>query len=171
MCIHPRRSNACVIYLILSKVYFFPIRIRIETMFERKYFFFLRKSDTVLFSILFLSRALNADRDPHLADKTTKDGNHRSGIDDKVRKRRVEEIIGLLSFDRTCRFALPWTRQVFPTILLLSLPPPAPSQFRLGNNEKEPVVNRFRFLDSFSWNFSRAVCSTMVILAGNELCF
>lgn len=107
MCIHPRRSNACVIYLILSKVYFFRSESELKRCSNENIFFFLRKSDTVLFSILFLSRALNADRDPHLADKTTKDGNHRSGIDDKVRKRRVEEIIGLLSFDRTCRFALP----------------------------------------------------------------
>lgn len=74
MCIHPRRSNACVIYLILSKVYFFRSESELKRCSNENIFFFLRKSDTVLFSILFLSRALNADRDPHLADKTTKDG-------------------------------------------------------------------------------------------------
>lgn len=75
MCIHPRRSNACVIYLILSKVYFFRSESELKRCSNENIFFFLaQKRQAVLFSILFLSRALNADRDPHLADKTTKDG-------------------------------------------------------------------------------------------------
>ena len=36
---------------------------------------------------------------------------------------------------------------------------------------KRPVVNRFRFLDSFSWNFLPTVCFPLVFLARNELCF
>lgn len=130
-------------------------------MFERKYFFFF----CGLFSILFLSLA---NRDPHLADKTTKDG-----------------IIIALSTIRYVSVESKKLSGFYPSIARVVLhcrerdrfsppsssPSPSPSQFRLGNNEKEPVVNRFRFLDSFSWNFSRAVCSTMVILAGNELCF
>ena len=47
---------------------------------------------------------------------------------------------------------------------------PLVGSFAAGKT-KRPVVNRFRFLDSFSWNFLPTVCFPLVFLARNELCF